>query len=168
MISSQTPSRRALVSGPLLLAGALAACATAPAASQSSSESALVDDFLDAYRAMDVNAMLGFLAEDVYFEDPTFHLRANNHEEMRQIIEPASRIFSDVTITPFNRILAPPWVIVQQRLGGSMRRDDGEVRRIDVQGASMFEVRAGRIASWYDYYDVLAYRRQVGAAPSAG
>lgn len=164
MFSVNAPSRRHVVSHALLLASAVSGCATAAPGSQSggaADELAVIDAYFAAYRAMDAPALLALCAEDIYFEDPTFHLRAANREEMRQIIEPAAASFSNVSFTPFNRIHASPWVIVQQRLGGVLRRQDGQIRTVEVQGLSMFQIRDGLIAKWYDYYDVLSFREQV-------
>lgn len=151
--------RRGAVGG-LAATMALFMAARADAQQPGGAEATVVDAFLTAYQARDTNAMYELMAEDVYFEDPTFHLLARNREEMRPIFEPVASLFQSIVITPHNRILAQPWIVSQQTIAGRMTRPDGEVRDLEVKGVSLFEVRAGKIVRWYDYYDVLSFRQQ--------
>ena len=152
----------------LLLAGGPIALLTLHQASQTTAATAddaevnwVMDAFLAAYGAADIERMVALMAEDIYFEDPTFHLKARNREEMKHIYEPLRTAFRNVRITPFNRIVASPWGISQQRLAATLVQE-GQSREIDVQGVSMFEIGGGRIKRWYDYYDVLTFRQQMG------
>lgn len=121
---------------------------------------AVLDAFLAAYASVDIERLVGLMWEDIYFEDPTFHLIARNREEMRPIYAPLGTSFRNVRITPFNRIVAPPWGISQQRIAATLVRDDGRAHEVDVQGVSMLQIDRGRIKRWYDYYDVLTFRKQ--------
>ena len=163
-------SRRALIAGSCaaaaIPAGALAAAQTGSAEDGEAAERVL-DAFLAAYNATDIDRLASLLAEDIHFEDPTFHLVARNREEMRPIYEPL-RSFRQVRIVPFNRIVAAPWVVTQQRVSATLARPDGETHEIDVQGASIFETRGGLIRRWFDYYDVLAFREQTRRRAAAG
>jgi limonene-1,2-epoxide hydrolase len=152
-------SRRAALTSAVAASGVMAGCASAPNPG-AADDLAVVDSFLSAYAARDIAAMLSMLADDIYFEDPTFHLKAVGKEEARQFVEPLPALYSEVRITPFNRIHASPWVISQQRISAVLRREDGSTRNMDVQGVSMFEVRGRVIARWYDYYDVLEFQKQ--------
>lgn len=40
---------------------------------------------------------------------------------------------------------------------GAPERDG---REVDVRGVSLFQIRSGKIARWYDYYDVLTFQLQ--------
>jgi steroid delta-isomerase-like uncharacterized protein len=145
------------------LAALSAGCATAGASASPDTierETLVIDAFLAAYQNRDVPAAMALMSDDVYFEDPTMHLVARNREELRAITQQGADGFSDIRITPFNRIHASPWTILQQRIAGNIRRPDGQARAVDVQGLSMFEIREGKIFRWYDYYDVLAFRQQ--------
>lgn len=123
-------------------------------------EARTIDAFLAAYRARDAAAMFELLADDLYFEDPTFHLLARNKEEMRPFVEPLTKTYQSVRITPFNRIHASPWIASQQRIAATVLKNDGQRRDLEVQGLSLFQVRSGKIAKWYDYYDVLSFKQQ--------
>ena len=157
-------NRRLAAALPLTAFGLLtAACATTGSSAPPTDieeESRIVDAFLAAYRNRDVDAAMALMSENVYFEDPTMHLAAQNREELRAITQQGADGFSEIRITPFNRIHASPWIILQQRIAGNIRRPDGQARAVDVQGLSMFEIREAKIVRWYDYYDVLAFRQQ--------
>jgi limonene-1,2-epoxide hydrolase len=159
--------RREMFGKLMLLAGLAGGCSSIPLDSDTRSEEAgVVDNFLDAYRSMNVERMFALLDENIYFEDPTFHLIARNHEEMRLIVEPAAVMWRNARIEPFNRVHASPWVISQQRLGGTLTLPNGGGERtFDVQGVSIFEVRGLKIVRWYDYYDVMTFRQQTGGTP---
>ena len=123
---------------------------------------AVLDAWLAAYQAVDIPKLVALMWEDIQFEDPTFHLVARNREEMKPIYAPLGTSFRNVRLTPFNRIVAPPWGISQQRIAATLVRDDGRSHDIDVQGLSMLQVDCGRIKRWYDYYDVLTFRKHTG------
>jgi steroid delta-isomerase-like uncharacterized protein len=163
-------SRRAFIpTAALAFAAPLSACATSDQSGGSHVEElAVAEAWLAAYRTMDVAAFMRLLGDDFYFEDPTFHLRAQNREEMRLILQTGADSFGSVAITPFNRLHASPWVILQQRLSGTLRTQDGAQRLIDVQGVTLLQVRDSRISRWYDYYDVLTFRDQARGGEATG
>lgn len=144
--------------------GATALAAGCPARAASAGgqavEGRVVDAFIGAYQALDAKALLALLVDDVYFEDPTFHLQAKNKEEMRPIVESLATNYRAVRVMPFNRILVAPWAVSQQRIAATIVKKDGQAREVDVRGVSMFEIRGGKIARWYDYYDVLTFQEQ--------
>lgn len=166
-----SPDRRSLIAGApaallaMVQAGAPDGAAASAIAARDVHE--VLDAWLAAYAAVDIDRLVSLMAEDIYFEDPTFHLKARNREEMKPIYQPLGTSFRDVRITPFNRIVAPPWGISQQRLAATLVRDNGTSHRIDVQGLSMLEVRDRRIQRWYDYYDVLTFRDQTRPAAAS-
>jgi limonene-1,2-epoxide hydrolase len=163
MTMAMPVNRRSLVLGaPAALLAAHQSVGASPSRPKTSARevNALLDAWLAAYSAVDIPRLVALMHEDIYFEDPTFHLKATNREEMKPIYSPLGTSFRNVRITPFNRIVAPPWGISQQRLAATLVRDSGESHAIDVQGVSMLQVRGGRIQRWYDYYDVLTFREQ--------
>lgn len=149
----------------LALSQSAGASGQSPVTSASEVDTVL-DAFLAAYRSVDIPKLVALMHEDIYFEDPTFHLKATNREEMKPIYAPLGTSFRNVRITPFNRIVAAPWAISQQRIAATLVRDSGATHQIDVQGLTMLEIRDGRIQRWYDYYDVLSFREQT-RAPAA-
>jgi limonene-1,2-epoxide hydrolase len=154
--------RTMMIGTPLALLAASGGGACVPAGPSRTSArevNRILDEFLAAYQAIDIDRMVALMAEDIYFEDPTFHLKAHNREEMKPIYQPLGTSFRKVRITPFNRIVAPPWGISQQRIAATFEQN-GRTHNVDVQGLSMFEIDRGRIRRWYDYYDVLTFREQ--------
>ena len=155
-------NRRIAVALPLTGLGLLA-CTTMPAPGAPdaiAAEARIIDEYIAAYNSQDMERALAIMAEDIYFEDPTMHLLARNREELRAIIQQGLDSFSEIRLAPFNRIHASPWTILQLRLTGTTARPDGQTRRVDVQGLSLFEIRDVKIVRWYDYFDALAIRQQ--------
>ena len=147
-------------SAALMAPAAVVASAPGNAIDSAAEVNRVLDAWLEAYPSVDVPNLVSLMWEDIYFEDPTFHLKASSREEMKPIYAPLETSFKNVRILPFNRIVAPPWGISQQRMAATLVREGGESQQIDVQGLSMLEICEGRIKRWYDYYDVLTFREQ--------
>jgi len=130
----------------------------------------VVEALYAAYAEMNVERLLALLTDDCFFEDPTFHLVARGKPEIRKLVEPLARHFSDVKIEFENRIACQGWVVTQQRLSGFLRPHDGADdagKNISVRGAAIFSFRNNRISRWVDYYDILTYREQLGLKAGA-
>ncbi len=155
-------SRRFALAAPLTL---LALAGSPPAAASTQTRAArravaVVDAFFEAYRTQDLARFETLIADDIEFDDPTFHLRARGKAEMMEIAR-ALASYRNISFDRSNLIAAPPWIITQQRIRAQFTRADNSVRDIDVQGCSLFRVRDGRIAVWFDYYDILTFRAQM-------
>jgi limonene-1,2-epoxide hydrolase len=153
---------KAGIAGALLVPAAAQAAKPTRRGPSAREINSILDQFLAAYASVDIPKLVELMAEDIQFEDPTFHLVARNREEMKPIYAPLGTSFRNVRITPFNRIVAAPWGISQQRIAATLVRDGGRSHEIDVQGLSMLQIDQGRIKRWYDYYDVLTFRKQTG------
>jgi|CXWL01.1.fsa_nt_gi ketosteroid isomerase-like protein len=155
-------NRRNAVALPLAALGVLSAgCVTTASENDTAAtEVHIIDEFLAAYRSGDMARGMALMAENVYFEDPTMHLLARNREELSVIAQQGADNFTEIRLTPFNRIHASPWTILQLRLAGTILHPDGQGRSVDVQGLTMLEVRDAKIVRWYDYYDALTFRQQ--------
>lgn len=70
---------------------------------------------------------------------------------------------SNVKITLENRIVCSNWVVTQQRLSALIiSNTDGtqKSKEFSVRGASIFEIKQGKIKRWTDYYDILTFKKQ--------
>lgn len=123
----------------------------------------VIDEFYAAYTALDGGRLLAFLTDDCFFEDPTFHLRAQGKPEIRKLMEGLLRHYSNIKIELENRIACGKWVVTQQHFSGlSKSGPEAEGRSISVRGASIFEFEKERIRRWTDYYDFATFARQSG------
>jgi steroid delta-isomerase-like uncharacterized protein len=123
---------------------------------------AIVRAWLDAYKNISQpEKMLGLLAEDIFFEDPTFRLRHTNRESMRKMIEEAAAGFTSVEIDPGLILVDSPWASLQPTLSGAIKQQSGPPRQIKVRGATFLMIENGKIKRWTDYYDFRTYREQL-------
>jgi steroid delta-isomerase-like uncharacterized protein len=123
----------------------------------------VVDEFYAAYMALDAGRLLAVLTEDCFFEDPTFHLRAQGKPEIRKIFEALLGHYSNIKIELENRIASGNWVVTQQHFSGlSKSGPTAEGKPISIRGASIFGFEKERIKRWTDYYDFATFARQSG------
>ncbi|HEX8137288.1 MAG TPA: nuclear transport factor 2 family protein [Pyrinomonadaceae bacterium] len=123
----------------------------------------VVDEFYAAYMALDAGRLLALLADDCFFEDPTFHLKAQGKAEIRKLMEGLLGHYSNIKIELENRIVCGNWVVTQQHFSGLSKSGPGaEGRQISVRGASVFGFEKERIRRWTDYYDFATFARQSG------
>lgn len=144
-----------------LIAGTAAGTANTSRKSQSpSAPAAVVDEFLDAYRELNVDRMAALLAPDVVFEDPTFRLRATGRHEWRRMAESLRHSYSVAAIDVHSTVASGDVVAIEQTVSGVVKRKDGSSHPIKVRGASFFRVRAGLITKWTDYFDFQTFSEQ--------
>jgi len=123
----------------------------------------VIDEFYAAYMALDGGRLLALLTEDCFFEDPTFHLKAQGKVEISRLMEGLLQHYSNIRIELENRIACGNWVVTQQHFSGlSKSGPTAEGRQISVRGASVFGFEKERIRRWTDYYDFATFARQSG------
>ena len=114
----------------------------------------LVEEFCAAWRARDVDAILGFFAEDaVYHNIPI--APARGLDEIRGVVE--------MFVPPADEI---EFVIHTIASSGDLvftERTDRFVmggKTIELPVAGAFEIRDGKIAAWRDYFDMQTFVSQ--------
>jgi limonene-1,2-epoxide hydrolase len=109
---------------------------------------AVVTAFLEAFAAMDFDAALAYLADDVEYTNIPMGSVAG-HAGVRQVLEP---FFAPIHENEFVvlRTAATGPVVFVERL--DRHRLDHGWRELPVTG--VFEVHDGRITVWRDYFDL--------------
>lgn len=123
----------------------------------------IIEEFYAAYQKLDIPKLLSVLSDECFFEDPTFHLSADGKIEIKKMAEKSFQNVSNVKITLENRIVCSNWVVTQQRLSALIiSNTDGtqKSKEFSVRGASIFEIKQGKIKRWTDYYDILTFKKQ--------
>ena len=119
---------------------------------------ALVRRYVDRYNANDVDGMLDCCVDDVVFEtitNPGGSLRLNGKDEMREVIEATTRAFRErrhevVAILVDGQRAAAETLfsgVAAAELGQSIRLGE----HISIRGATIFELRDGRLSRICDY-----------------
>jgi steroid delta-isomerase-like uncharacterized protein len=123
----------------------------------------VVEQLFEAYRARDVERLVGLFAEDAVFEDPTFRIRQQGREGIRKLATDMSAGFSDISIEIHSMVSDGDMVATEETIAGVVTHADGKRRPIKVRGASFFRVRNGRIQKWTDYFDFQTFSEQTRA-----
>ena len=121
-----------------------------------SSPEQIVNTFISAIEARDVDAAVALLADDVSYEnmpmDPIVG-RDAVAATLRMFLEPASEVE-----WPVRRQLVDGTCVVNERLD-RFKIGDGW---LELPVAGLFEVDNGLITLWRDYFDMGDYQRQMG------
>jgi len=117
----------------------------------------IVRDFIAAIEAKNVDAAIALLAEDVSYEnmpmDPIVGRQAVA-ATLDMFLEPASEVD-----WPILRQVVDGNTVINERLD-RFRIGDGW---LELPIAGVFEVEAGLITLWRDYFDMASYQRQMAA-----
>lgn len=120
----------------------------------------LVEEFLAAFAAMDFDAALSYLADDVEYTNVPIGT-VSGHAGVRQVLEPFFAPIHENEFLLLRRAATGP-VVFLERL--DRHRLDHGWRELPVN--SVFEVHDGHITVWRDYFDLTtaAAIHQAGAA----
>jgi steroid delta-isomerase-like uncharacterized protein len=137
---------------------------------------AWIQRYLDAWNARDVDAVMGFLDEDVVFADVPLGAVARGAAEMRDFV---ARILTAYS-SDFHRELGPV-VVADERsyafefsekgtndLAPAASRFPATGRQFSLAAVSIGRLRNGRIVEHKDYWDLAGYLQQVGLLPAPG
>ena len=122
----------------------------------SSANEKLIRDFCSAWSRKDLDDLIGYFTDDaVYHNVPVEPVRgkAAIRETFNSFVAPAEKIQWDVL-----QVASCGDVVFTERvdrftIGG---------KEIALPVAGVFEVRAGKIAAWRDYFDLQTWMRQQG------
>lgn len=120
------------------------------------SHSDSVRDFISAWEARDVDAILGMMTPDAVYLNVGLP-EAVGHEAIRGFVAPFLAGASKVTWTVRHMAETADGVVLTERtdvfeLGG---------RSLEIPVMGVFEFRDGKISAWRDYFDVPAFQRQM-------
>ena len=120
-------------------------------------EKRIIEDYIEAYNAFDVEAMLSLLSPDVQFKNISngvVDTEASGIDELRRLAIQSASLFSErkQTITAWKK--SGEWVEVaidyQARLKADLPNGLKAGDRLALKGRSTFRLKAGRIAAITD------------------
>lgn len=139
-----------------LLAGALTMLLATGAAANGAAT--VVEDFLGAYRAADVEKMTAIYAEDVRFVDVSQRHELTGREAMRESLGKLAAIHKEMDVEIKRRAVTGGLVTVEVVYSGTLDcaalgRPDHEDLEYSLPAVLLFEVADGQIQSQTDYLD---------------
>ena len=123
----------------------------------------VVEQFFDAYRAVDADRFASLFAADALFEDPTLRQRHQGRDAIRKTAMDMQATFRDVAIEVHSMVIGGEAVATEETVSGTVRHADGRSRAIKVRSASFFRVRNGRIEKLTQYSDAQTFHEQMRA-----
>jgi steroid delta-isomerase-like uncharacterized protein len=146
----------------LLVAGGC----TASGSSDKSKGNSLTEQAFAAWNAHDPDKVVVFYADSALYEDVTYGMVAHGRAELRKLAADFFAAVPDLkleatSVTGENGPGAVEWVFSGTDVGLYKTG-----KKFSVRGASVFEIRGGKVYGNRDYYDSAAIMRQVGVLPA--
>lgn len=147
----------------LALLPLIALLAAVPAVAGSTDPGAVVDRYFDAYRAMDLERMLGSFADDAEFVDVAQRHKYQGADGLRQLLGGLLAIHTEMDVEIQRRVSAGNLVAVDYLYRGTL---SGEALRAatgketcrdttySIPVTSWFEIEDGRIRRQTDFIDL--------------
>jgi ketosteroid isomerase-like protein len=113
-------------------------------------DTAWIHEIFDAMAVGDGDKVAAFFANDGFAEDAPSDERFEGREAIAKWVAIGPKLSSDATLPVEGVVSDGERFAVQWRYAGT-RNADG--KSFDIKGASIVELRDGRITSWTDYYN---------------
>jgi limonene-1,2-epoxide hydrolase len=118
----------------------------------------IVSDFVDAFNAIDLDRVMGFLKEDaVYHNMPLDAVQGS--EAIRTVLQGFLGMATKVDWVLHNIAESENGTVLTERTD---RFFVGE-KWIELPVMGIFEIEAGRICAWRDYFDMNQFQSQLGS-----
>ena len=149
----------------------VALCLVVGGCTASGSDDTLAGSLTEAafavWNSHDPDKVAAFYDDSVVYEDVPYGMVAHGRAEMRKLAADFFAAVPDlkleaVSVTGEKGQGAAEWVFSGTDVGLYKTG-----KRFSVRGASVFEIRSGKVLRNRDYYDSAAIMRQVGALPAA-
>jgi limonene-1,2-epoxide hydrolase len=119
----------------------------------------VVVEFFSAFDRLDLEGALSYLTEDCVHDDKPVGIHRGK-EEIRRFFAPQMK-----ELKSFRAELKETWsggnLVMHERVDW-IELQGGKKAALPVMGA--FEIRAGKIAVWRDYYDMASFHKQISGS----
>jgi len=130
---------------------------------------------LDAWAAdwssHDVDHLLSLFTDDCLYEDVTFGVANHGKAELRAFADGIFAVFPDFKVELTTRFSAGDWAVMEWTISGTHKGDlpgmSATNKTFSIRGATIIELRSGKIKRNSDYWDLATFLKQVGLMSSA-
>lgn len=131
----------------------------------------MMKDYLKAWNSHDINKILSFFTDDCVYEDAA--LGAVNHGK-KELGAFANSVFTDMPDFKLEIKSAfvagdwagSEWVMIGTHAHSSFAKIPATGKHFSVRGASITELRQGKISRNTDYWNMATFMQQVGLMPA--
>ena len=125
----------------------------------------ITENWITAWNSHDVEKVMPVFTEDVLYEDVAFGSINHGSAELRKFVAFFFDAVPDLKLELVNSAIDQRHGTIEWVFSGTDKGVYKTGKKFSVQGASVIDVRGGRISGNLDYYDTAAIMRQVGVLP---
>jgi steroid delta-isomerase-like uncharacterized protein len=130
----------------------------------------VVQEFVAAFEAFDVDRIVATLAEDVVLEEVPVGVVREGRDTFRAYLEGFFAAFSDATLHYTTVFAAEAWAAGEWLFSGRYTGQlpdlpSGTGQQLTIRGADVLALADGQIRSGREYYDLFSLLTQVGVLP---
>jgi limonene-1,2-epoxide hydrolase len=122
--------------------------------------SAIIDDFIAAWGAKDLERIMSFFAPDAVYTNVPMDPPNRGTEAIRAMIGGILGMAQDVEFVVHQQAENPATGIVMNERTDRFKLANGRWAALRVMG--VFELREGKILAWRDYFDMAEAQRELG------
>jgi steroid delta-isomerase-like uncharacterized protein len=137
------------------------------AVSCSSRDSHVAENWVAGWNSHDVEKIIPVFTGDALYEDVAFSEVNHGSGELRKFAAAFLEAVPDLRMELINSSLENGHGTIEWRLSGTDKGIYKTGKKFSVRGASIIDVRGGKISRNLDFYDSAEIMRQVGLLPSA-
>jgi steroid delta-isomerase-like uncharacterized protein len=130
---------------------------------------AVLEEWAAAWSSHDTEGLLALFTDDCVYEDVTFGVVTHGKQELRVFADGAFAAAPDTRFELTCRFVEASRGAMEWVMSGTHRGAfpglPGTGMRFSVRGATLLELRSGRIRRNSDYWDAATFMRQVGLLP---
>ena len=118
----------------------------------------LVDRFVGAWKLLDLDAIMAFFHDDAVYTNIPMDPPNRGKEMIRKTIEGFLGMAQGIEFVVHHTAENPATGVVMNERTDRFRVND---RWIEARVMGVFEIRAGKIAAWRDYFDLAEFQSQM-------
>jgi limonene-1,2-epoxide hydrolase len=118
-----------------------------------SSNAAITDDFINAWNALDVDAVMSFFTEDAEYANVPMGPPNVGVEAIRAFIDGFMGMTTEINFVVHNQVEGANGVVMNERTDSLVMNGN----RVDLPVMGVFEFENGKIKAWRDYFDMSAF-----------
>lgn len=145
---------------------------TIPAAAQSktdtaSQQSAIPSKWIAAWNSHDVEKLVALFTPDVTYEDVPFSQVSHGSADLRKFVQSEFESCPDLHVELVSSWTQGGHGVMQWIFSGTDKGFFKTGKKFSVRGASIIELKNGKISHNQDYYDAATLMRAVGVLPES-
>jgi steroid delta-isomerase-like uncharacterized protein len=130
----------------------------------------VLEEWAAAWSSHDTERLLALFTDDCSYEDVTFGVVTHGKKELRAFADDAFSAAPDILFELTSQFVSASSAGMEWSMSGTHKGAFPGLpptgKRFSVRGATIIELRAGKIRRNADYWDSATFMRQVGLLPS--